>query len=51
MAVTHSMAVELGPHGILVNAVIPGATMTAERIAAAMQSGAMKGPFEASGSR
>jgi NAD(P)-dependent dehydrogenase (short-subunit alcohol dehydrogenase family) len=46
MAVTHSMAVELGQHGILVNAVIPGATMTAERIAA-MQSSAMKGPFEA----
>lgn len=44
MAVTHSMAVELGQHGILVNAVIPGATMTAERIAA-MQSGPMKGPF------
>jgi NAD(P)-dependent dehydrogenase (short-subunit alcohol dehydrogenase family) len=44
MAVTHSMAVELGQHGILVNAVIPGATMTAERIAA-MQSGAMKTPF------
>jgi NAD(P)-dependent dehydrogenase (short-subunit alcohol dehydrogenase family) len=36
----------LGQHGILVNAVIPGATMTAERIAA-MQSSAMKGPFEA----
>jgi NAD(P)-dependent dehydrogenase (short-subunit alcohol dehydrogenase family) len=46
MAVTHSMAVELGQHGILVNAVIPGATMTAERIAA-MQSSAMNGPFEA----
>ena len=46
MAVTHSMAVELGQHGILVNAVIPGATMTAERIAA-MQESAMKGPFEA----
>jgi NAD(P)-dependent dehydrogenase (short-subunit alcohol dehydrogenase family) len=45
MAVTHSMAAELGPHGILVNAVIPGATMTAERVAA-MQSGEMKGPFE-----
>ena len=46
MAVTHSMAVELGQHGILVNAVIPGATMTAERIAA-MQSSAIKAPFEA----
>jgi NAD(P)-dependent dehydrogenase (short-subunit alcohol dehydrogenase family) len=46
MAITHSLAVELGQHGILVNAVIPGATMTAERIAA-MQSSAMKGPFEA----
>lgn len=34
MAVTYSMAVELGQHGILVNAVIPGATMTAECIAA-----------------
>ncbi|HEY4042533.1 MAG TPA: SDR family oxidoreductase [Rhodopila sp.] len=45
MAVTHSMAVELGQHGILVNAVIPGATMTAERIAA-LQSGATKAPFE-----
>lgn len=45
MAVTRSMAVELGQYGILVNAVIPGATMTAERIAA-MQSGEMKGPFE-----
>jgi NAD(P)-dependent dehydrogenase (short-subunit alcohol dehydrogenase family) len=41
MAVTHSMAVELGQHAILVNAVIPGATMTAERIAA-MQSSAIK---------
>ena len=38
MAVTHSMAVELGEYGILVNVVIPGATLTAERIAA-MQSG------------
>jgi NAD(P)-dependent dehydrogenase (short-subunit alcohol dehydrogenase family) len=46
MAVTQSMAVELGEHGILVNAVIPGATMTAERIAA-MQTGAIKGPFAA----
>lgn len=46
MAVTHSMAVELGQHGIYVNAVIPGATMTAERIAA-MQSNEMKGPFAA----
>jgi NAD(P)-dependent dehydrogenase (short-subunit alcohol dehydrogenase family) len=46
MAVTHSLAVELGQHGILVNAVIPAATMTAERIAA-MQASAMKGPFEA----
>jgi NAD(P)-dependent dehydrogenase (short-subunit alcohol dehydrogenase family) len=45
MAVTHSMAVEFGHHGILVNAVIPGPTMTAERIAA-MQPIAMKGPFE-----
>lgn len=46
MAITHSMAVELGQHGIYVNAVIPGATMTAERIAA-MQSNAMKAPFAA----
>jgi NAD(P)-dependent dehydrogenase (short-subunit alcohol dehydrogenase family) len=45
MAITQSMAVELGPHGILVNAVIPGATMTAERLAA-LQAGAMKGAFE-----
>jgi NAD(P)-dependent dehydrogenase (short-subunit alcohol dehydrogenase family) len=50
MAVTHSVAVELGEHGILVNAVIHGATMTAERMAA-MQSGDMKELFEASGSR
>jgi NAD(P)-dependent dehydrogenase (short-subunit alcohol dehydrogenase family) len=45
MAVTHSMAVELGQYGIQVNAVVPGATMTAERIAA-MQSNAMNAPFE-----
>ncbi|MBX5204686.1 SDR family oxidoreductase [Rhizobium sp. NZLR1] len=44
MAVTQSMAVELGPHGIQVNAVIPGATMTAERIAM-MQNSATKAPF------
>jgi NAD(P)-dependent dehydrogenase (short-subunit alcohol dehydrogenase family) len=44
MAVTHSLAVELGPHGIQVDAVIPGATMTAERIAM-MQSNATKAPF------
>ena len=44
MAVTHSLAVELGPHGIQVNAVIPGATMTAERIAM-MQNSATKAPF------
>jgi NAD(P)-dependent dehydrogenase (short-subunit alcohol dehydrogenase family) len=43
MAVTHSMAVELGQYGILVNAVIPGATMTAERITE-MQPGTMKAP-------
>lgn len=43
MAVTKSMAKELGEYGILVNAVIPGATLTAERIAA-MQSG--QGPFQ-----
>jgi NAD(P)-dependent dehydrogenase (short-subunit alcohol dehydrogenase family) len=46
MAVTKSMAVELGQHGIYVNAVIPGATMTAERIAM-MQSNAMNAPFAA----
>jgi NAD(P)-dependent dehydrogenase (short-subunit alcohol dehydrogenase family) len=46
MAVTHSMAVELGQHGVYVNAVIPGATMTAERIAA-IESNAMKAPFAA----
>lgn len=44
MAVTHSMAIELGKYGIYVNAVIPGATMTAERIAM-MQSNASKAPF------
>lgn len=44
LAVTHSMAVELGQYGILVNAVIPGATMTAERIEA-IRSGSMKAPF------
>lgn len=43
MAVTKSMAKELGEYGILVNAVIPGATLTAERIEA-MQSG--QGPFQ-----
>jgi NAD(P)-dependent dehydrogenase (short-subunit alcohol dehydrogenase family) len=42
MAVTHSMAIELGQYGIQVNAVIPGATMTAERIAA-LKSGKMEG--------
>jgi NAD(P)-dependent dehydrogenase (short-subunit alcohol dehydrogenase family) len=46
MAVTHSLAVELGQYGIIVNAVIPGATMTAERIAM-MQASAAKAPFEA----
>jgi NAD(P)-dependent dehydrogenase (short-subunit alcohol dehydrogenase family) len=45
MAVTHSMAVELGQYGIQVNAVVPGATMTAERIAM-MQASAAKAPFE-----
>ncbi len=45
MAVTRSMAKELGEYGILVNAVIPGATLTAERISA-MQSGRIEGPFE-----
>jgi NAD(P)-dependent dehydrogenase (short-subunit alcohol dehydrogenase family) len=45
MAITQSMAIELGAHGILVNAVIPGATMTAERILA-MQSSATKAPFD-----
>lgn len=45
MAVTHSLAVELGQYGIVVNAVIPGATMTAERIAM-MQASAAKAPFE-----
>jgi NAD(P)-dependent dehydrogenase (short-subunit alcohol dehydrogenase family) len=45
MAITQSMAVELGQHGILVNAVIPGATLTAERISA-MQSSATKAPFD-----
>ena len=44
MAITHSMAVELGQHGIYVNAVIPGATMTAERIAM-MRSSTMQAPF------
>ncbi len=43
MAVTHSIRWNWGQHGILVNAVIPGATMTAERIAG-MQSNEMKGP-------
>jgi NAD(P)-dependent dehydrogenase (short-subunit alcohol dehydrogenase family) len=45
MAITHSMAVELGQYGIQVNAVVPGATMTAERIAM-MQASAAKAPFE-----
>src|SRR3954454_248969 len=34
MAVTHSMAKKLGKDGIQVNAVIPGATITEERIEA-----------------
>lgn len=42
-AVTTSMANELAEHGILVNAVAPGATITAERIAA-MQDGTLGGP-------
>jgi hypothetical protein len=46
MAVTRSMAKELGEHGILVNAVIPGATLTAERIKA-LKSGHLQGPFQA----
>jgi NAD(P)-dependent dehydrogenase (short-subunit alcohol dehydrogenase family) len=46
MAVTHSLAVELGQYGIVVNAVVPGATMTAERIAM-MQASAAKAPFAA----
>jgi NAD(P)-dependent dehydrogenase (short-subunit alcohol dehydrogenase family) len=46
MAVTRSMAKELGEYGILVNAVIPGATMTAERIEA-LKSGHLQGPFQA----
>jgi NAD(P)-dependent dehydrogenase (short-subunit alcohol dehydrogenase family) len=46
MAVTQSMAVELGQYNVYVNAVIPGATMTAERIAA-IRSNAMKAPFAA----
>jgi NAD(P)-dependent dehydrogenase (short-subunit alcohol dehydrogenase family) len=45
MAVTQSMAKELGEYGILVNAVIPGATMTAERIEA-LKSGDLQGPFQ-----
>ena len=45
MAVTQSMAKELGEYGILVNAVIPGATMTAERIEA-LKSGHLQGPFQ-----
>jgi NAD(P)-dependent dehydrogenase (short-subunit alcohol dehydrogenase family) len=44
MAVTWSMAKELGEYGILVNAVIPGATMTAGRIEA-LQSGHLQDPF------
>jgi NAD(P)-dependent dehydrogenase (short-subunit alcohol dehydrogenase family) len=42
MAITQSMAKELGEHGILVNAVIPGATMTSERIDA-LKSGDLSG--------
>ena len=43
-AVTQSMVKELGEYGILVNAVIPGATMTAERLEA-LKSGHIQGPF------
>ena len=44
-AVTQSMVKELGEYGILVNAVIPGATMTAERLEA-LKSGHIQGPFQ-----
>jgi NAD(P)-dependent dehydrogenase (short-subunit alcohol dehydrogenase family) len=47
MAVTRSMAKELGEHGVLVNAVIPGATLTAERIAALKSGRMIEGPFQA----
>lgn len=46
LAVTKSMAKELAPYGIQVNAVIPGATMTQERIEA-IRSGKVQGPFQA----
>jgi NAD(P)-dependent dehydrogenase (short-subunit alcohol dehydrogenase family) len=45
LAVTQSMAKELGGYGIQVNAVVPGATMTQERIDA-MKSGKIEGPFQ-----
>lgn len=44
LAITKAMAKELAEHNILVNAVIPGATMTQERIEA-IQAGKMLGPF------
>jgi NAD(P)-dependent dehydrogenase (short-subunit alcohol dehydrogenase family) len=45
LAITKAMAKELGQHGIQVNAVIPGATMTQERIDA-LTSGKSQGPFQ-----
>jgi NAD(P)-dependent dehydrogenase (short-subunit alcohol dehydrogenase family) len=45
LAITQSMAKELGQYGIQVNAVIPGSTMTAERLEA-FQSGKGAGPAQ-----